>query len=308
MTAHPADPTHVLDDVVRAALLGPHAHLAERRGRVLRYPVDVCPFLAFPDDPGDADWRDLAQLAGPGEVTGLAAAAVPDGWEVLFTLDGVQMVDDGIPAAPDPEAVVLGPADVPEMLALVERTRPGPFRPRTIAMGTYLGVRRGGRLIAMAGERLHPPGWTEISAVCTDAEHRGEGLATRLVSGGRGGHPRARRHPVPARLGGQRQRDPPLHGARVPAAADAAVRGRADPPRRRGSRHRRRVSSTAAAAAARPRRVARSSECRLLHPPPPGPERPMPIGRLDLRGEPGPMMWAFRRRTRSRHRSQGRCR
>jgi len=120
-----ADPTHVLDDVVRAALLGPHAHLAERRGRVLRYPVDVCPFLAFPDDPGDADWRDLAQLAGPGEVTGLAASSVPDGWEVLFTLDGVQMVDDGIPAAPDPEAVVLGPADVPEMLALVERTRPG---------------------------------------------------------------------------------------------------------------------------------------------------------------------------------------
>jgi len=181
VTAHPADPPHVLDDVVRAALLGPHAHLAERRGRVLRYPVDVCPFLAFPDDPGDADWRDLAQLAGPGEVTGLAVAAVPDGWEVLFTLDGVQMVDDGIPAAPDPEAVVLGPADVPEMLALVERTRPGPFRPRTIAMGTYLGVRRGGRLIAMAGERLHPPGWTEISAVCTDAEYRGEGLATRLV-------------------------------------------------------------------------------------------------------------------------------
>ena len=283
MTAHPADPTHVLDDVVRAALLGPHAHLAERRGRVLRYPVDVCPFLAFPDDPGDADWRDLAQLAGPGEVTGLAAAAVPDGWEVLFTLDGVQMVDDGIPAAPDPEAVVLGPADVPEMLALVERTRPGPFRPRTIAMGTYLGVRRGGRLIAMAGERLHPPGWTEISAVCTDAEHRGRGPRHPARAGGRGGHPRARRHPVPARLGGQRQRDPPLHGARVPAAADAAVRGRADPPRRRGSRYRRRVSSTARSGGAA-RRVARSSECRLLHPPPPGPQRPMPIGRLDLRG------------------------
>ena len=33
----------------------------------------------------------------------------------------------------------------------------------------------------MAGERLHPPGYTEISAVCTDADHRGRGLATRLV-------------------------------------------------------------------------------------------------------------------------------
>jgi predicted GNAT family acetyltransferase len=33
----------------------------------------------------------------------------------------------------------------------------------------------------MAGERLHPPGWTEISAVCTDPDHRGQGLGTRLV-------------------------------------------------------------------------------------------------------------------------------
>ena len=84
-------------------------------------------------------------------------------------------------AAPDPEAVVLTVDDVPEMLALVGRTKPGPFLPRTIDMGTYLGIRRHGHLVAMAGERLHPPRWTEISAVCTDPAFRGEGLATRLV-------------------------------------------------------------------------------------------------------------------------------
>jgi predicted GNAT family acetyltransferase len=67
------------------------------------------------------------------------------------------------------------------MLDLVARTEPGPFRKRTIELGTYLGIRRDGRLIAMAGERLHPPGWTEISAVCTDPGYRGHGLATRLV-------------------------------------------------------------------------------------------------------------------------------
>jgi predicted GNAT family acetyltransferase len=67
------------------------------------------------------------------------------------------------------------------MLALVERTKPGPFRARTIELGTYLGIRRDGALVAMAGERLHPPGWTEISAVCTDPAFRGQGLATRLV-------------------------------------------------------------------------------------------------------------------------------
>jgi predicted GNAT family acetyltransferase len=48
-------------------------------------------------------------------------------------------------------------------------------------MGSYLGIRRGGTLVAMAGERLHPSGWTEISAVCTDAAWRGRGLASRLV-------------------------------------------------------------------------------------------------------------------------------
>ena len=67
------------------------------------------------------------------------------------------------------------------MLELVARTEPGPFGPETYRMGRYLGIRRGGALIAMAGERLRPPGWTEISAVCTDPAFRGQGLAARLV-------------------------------------------------------------------------------------------------------------------------------
>lgn len=76
---------------------------------------------------------------------------------------------------------MLGPDDVPEILGLVDRAQPGPFRKRTIELGTYLGIRRDGELIAMAGERMRPPGWTEISAVCTDPAYRGQGLATRLI-------------------------------------------------------------------------------------------------------------------------------
>ncbi|MFD3926123.1 GNAT family N-acetyltransferase [Streptomyces sp. NPDC058614] len=177
MSAHP------LDNPALGALTGPHAHFAERRGRVLRYPLDVSPWLALPDDPDADDWADLAALVGAGGEAPLAGftGQTPDGWEVTFNLEGVQLVDDGIAAAPDAEAVRLGAADVPEMLDLVERTRPGPFLPRTVELGTYLGIRRNGALIAMAGERLHPPGWTEISAVCTDPDFRGEGLATRLI-------------------------------------------------------------------------------------------------------------------------------
>jgi len=170
-----------LDNPAWASLAGPHARFAERRGRVLRYPGDVAPFLALPDDAGEQDWRDVAELAGPGATVVVTFARPPSGWEVLDEIPGVQLVDEGIAAAPDPEAVRLGLADVPEMLDLVERTKPGPFRKRTVEIGIYLGIRRGGALVAMAGERLHPPGYTEISAVCTDPAHRGEGLATRLV-------------------------------------------------------------------------------------------------------------------------------
>ncbi|MFI2435829.1 GNAT family N-acetyltransferase [Streptomyces sp. NPDC018693] len=174
---------HVLDNPVLAALTGPHARFAERRGRALRYPLDVTPWVALPDAPDADDWADLAALAGPGAETPLPSfgCEAPDDWEITFRMAGVQLVDAGVAAAPDPEAVRLGPADVPEMLDLVDRTRPGPFLPRSIELGTYLGIRREGRLVAMAGERLRPPGWTEISAVCTDPAVRGEGLATRLI-------------------------------------------------------------------------------------------------------------------------------
>ncbi|WP_228183472.1 GNAT family N-acetyltransferase [Streptomyces anulatus] len=176
-------PLHPLDNPARSSLTGPHAHFAERRGRILRYPADVTPWLALPDVPDAQDWADVAALAGPGGSVALAAfqEAPPQDWEIVFRADGVQLVDVSVDAVPDPEAVPLGPRDVPEMLDLVARTRPGPFLPRTVELGTYLGIRRGGELVAMAGERLHPPGWTEISGVCTDESVRGQGLASRLV-------------------------------------------------------------------------------------------------------------------------------
>ncbi|WP_411083016.1 GNAT family N-acetyltransferase [Streptomyces sp. cmx-18-6] len=175
--------SHPLDNPARSSLTGPHAHFAERRGRILRYPVDVTPWLALPDAPDAQDWADVAALAGPGGTVTLTALreSPPEDWEIVFRADGVQLVDESAVPEPAPEAVRLGPADVPEMLDLVERTRPGPFLPRTVELGAYLGIRRDGALVAMAGERLHPPGWTEISGVCTDETVRGQGLASRLV-------------------------------------------------------------------------------------------------------------------------------
>jgi ribosomal protein S18 acetylase RimI-like enzyme len=174
---------HPLDNPARAALLGPQAHLAERCGAVLRYAADISPFAGLPDEPGPDDWSDLAKLIGAGGVAATAGvpAVPPPGWQVLMNVDAVQLTGELVAAAPDVEAIPLGAADVPEMLDLVARTRPGPFLPRTIELGGYLGIRRDGALVAMAGERLRPPGWAEISAVCTDPAFRGQGLATRLT-------------------------------------------------------------------------------------------------------------------------------
>lgn len=166
---------HPLDDPVRAALTGPHAHFAQRNGSALRYPPEVSVWASVPDD-GWADAAAFGEVAVAGD-----PRTPPDGWEVEMRMPGVQLDGSAMAVAADPEAVLLGPDDVPEMLDLVERTRPGPFAKRTREMGTYLGIRDGGVLVAMAGERLRPPGWSEISAVCTAPEARGRGLASRLV-------------------------------------------------------------------------------------------------------------------------------
>jgi ribosomal protein S18 acetylase RimI-like enzyme len=175
--------THPLDNPVYSSLTGPHAVLALRSGYAVRYPADVTPFCGLPAEPGPEDWADMAGLFAPGESAlfpGLGGPP-PAGWEVLGGGDGVQLVADRVNAAPDPEAVPLGPDDAPEMLALAERARPGPFLPRTVELGGYLGIRRDGALVAMAGERFRPPGFTEISAVCTDAAWRGHGFGSRLT-------------------------------------------------------------------------------------------------------------------------------
>lgn len=179
----PDDTTGPLANPVLAALTGPHRAFADVRGRAARYQPDVTPFAGLPLDPTPEDWADLAAVSGAGGSAVLAGPRreAPVGWETGMDLPGVQMTGDALEVAPDPEAVRLGPADVAEMLDLVARTKPGPFLPRTIQLGTYLGIRRDGALVAMAGERMRVPGGTEISAVCTDPAARGQGLAARLV-------------------------------------------------------------------------------------------------------------------------------
>ena len=173
----------LLDNPVYTSLSGPHAGIAQTRGRALRYSADMAPFLALPSDPADRDWRDAIDLLAPATAVATLRipARVPESWSVINTFEVVQMIGEDVIGVEDPEAVRLGPADVSEMAELVRETNPGPFLSRTVELGGYYGIRRDGQLVAMAGERLHIEGWTEISAVCTAPPHRGQGIASRLV-------------------------------------------------------------------------------------------------------------------------------
>jgi ribosomal protein S18 acetylase RimI-like enzyme len=176
-----------LEHPLWTALHGPQRAFGRRLGRVAGYVSEVGMFVAFAPDPDQRTWTDLARYAGPGGavlVPGLPGTP-PAGWQVNLVVPGLQLVATPRPTGPADrftELSALSSADVPDMLDLVRRTRPGPFGTRTVELGRYLGVRHGGRLVAMAGERMRPPGHTEISAVCTDPEFRGRGLAARLVT------------------------------------------------------------------------------------------------------------------------------
>ena len=172
---------HPLDAPAHAALTGPAARFAEVVPGARRYHPDVSVFAAV--DPG-TDGSALVDLLEPGEVVLLVGQPAPPGTDELGGGDGHQLVLDA--AAPqvrsDDEVVELGAPDADEMAALVTAARPGPWAPRTWELGTYLGIRRGGELVAMAGERFHMPGFTEISAVSTAESVRRPGLASVLVS------------------------------------------------------------------------------------------------------------------------------
>lgn len=224
-----------LDDPVGESMRGAHAHLCRRVGEALAYEAEVATFVAVPRVPSEQDWDDLAALLGRGGFVDLFSAEVvpPPDWPPVFRLEGVQMVlPEGVTpvttSASRDDVVKLNADDVTDMIELAAATQPGPFWTRTVEMGRFVGVREGGRLVAMAGERLRPPGWVEISSVCTAEDARGRGLAAHLVATlgagilDRGGRPflHVARTNVGAialyeRLGFVHRRDVTFHGVRV---------------------------------------------------------------------------------------------
>jgi len=175
----------VLDHCIWNALSTCQISFAEGDEFAKRFLPAVTTLAAIRDFSPES-FRSLSRLMEPGGMGIFFLDAVPPlsaGWRVLREIPVAQMVWNGSVDIEDGNEVeTLSLADVDEMLALTELTKPGPFGKRTPELGTYLGIRDGRRLVAMAGERLQLPGFTEVSAVCTHPEFQGRGFARRLIT------------------------------------------------------------------------------------------------------------------------------
>jgi GNAT superfamily N-acetyltransferase len=175
----------LLDNISWHALCGPHGGFATGTETIKRYAPGFSPILGF-DDPARPDFEALRPFVAPGEHFYCAdwTGTPPHGWQVDADARMFQMVWAG--ALPEAglarDAVPLDAATHgAAALALAELTRPGPFGARTLELGAYIGIFDGGRLIAMAGERMTAGRWREVSGVCTHPDYQGRGLAKRLM-------------------------------------------------------------------------------------------------------------------------------
>ncbi|GLR88610.1 GNAT family N-acetyltransferase [Bradyrhizobium iriomotense] len=174
----------LLDRPIWSALTTRQRDLAQGGARALRFPSAIGPFADMVDLSA-ASFAALGELMAPSEYVVLFthdAVTAPSGFKVLLAETGEQMI--GTPAESplhDAEIITLGVDDVPAMVALTALTRPGPFSKRTHELGTFLGIRVGGELVAMAGERMKPGNFTEMTAICVHPDHRGRGYAQALL-------------------------------------------------------------------------------------------------------------------------------
>lgn len=173
-----------LDNPIFASLHTRHRGFAQDSGPVRRYPREVAPFLGVPAGAVDVA-AALADLVAPDDTAYLLGIApqVPARWSLKAYPPLAQMVCDApIPVVDGPEMIALDPAHRDEVLALTALVYPHYFRPRTMELGRYFGIRLDGRLAAMIGERLGTDGARELSAICTHPDFLGRGLARRLTA------------------------------------------------------------------------------------------------------------------------------
>lgn len=176
---------HILDNPVWEALTTGNINLSIGN-EVARYlPSNISPFAGIKEFTTNNFQKlyDIIPFDSPIAIFTDEKSLMPAPWHIINRIDGYQMLFT-YPLQSEPSDVTITKLDerhVPEMLALTKLTNPGPFLSNTIAFGNYEGILANGKLVAMAGQRLHSGNFVEISAVCTHPNYLGRGYARQLI-------------------------------------------------------------------------------------------------------------------------------
>ena len=183
-----------LDNPVWTALTTKQSVLAHSSALARRFSPEMTLLGALAANTAMA-FDSLAQLIQRDPVI-LYFSAPPQfsaGWEVVRAVELHQMVfsqatqetDVSVTSAQRssaPQVVELTTADLPEMSEIYAATRPGrTLCQRIQKLGTFVGVRDEGKLVAMGGVRLHIAGHREITTVATLPGFEGRGYGTAVM-------------------------------------------------------------------------------------------------------------------------------
>jgi ribosomal protein S18 acetylase RimI-like enzyme len=175
---------HLLDNPIFNALATGNSNLAYGNAQVKHFDAEVAIFVGLQENTA-ANFQllyDAWPQAAPAIFVATYEVTDPASWTLAQSIPGLQMVYEGETKFVDESnLVVLTEEHAAQMVALATLTNPGPFFSKTIAFGHYRGVFNGDKLVAMAGQRLNPLPYAEISAVCTHPDHTGKGHANQLL-------------------------------------------------------------------------------------------------------------------------------
>lgn len=177
--------THLLDQPVWNALVSGNSNLSYGTSSAKYFDKTVAPFADSEDQHPD-NFKTLYDTVP--ENQGVAIFSINKNlnagpWSGNGRIDGLQMIYNKSVQELTGEQIIqpLESKDIPAMLSLTKQTNPGPFLEKTIDFGHYHGIFNNDVLVAMAGQRLHPGAFAEISAVCTHPDFTGKGLARQLI-------------------------------------------------------------------------------------------------------------------------------
>jgi ribosomal protein S18 acetylase RimI-like enzyme len=180
---------HLLDNPIWNAMISHNSHLAQGNDQAKFFPENLSPFvgLATLADEGYQQLYNLLSFEQTAVLISGYKYNFPSNWtvilsDVLFQMTAENLIYRKNKGHEHQEIVFLTTEHVPQMISLTQLANPGPFSERTIEFGHYVGIFKSGELVAMAGKRMHPGNYTEISAVCTHPDHLGNGYGSRLIT------------------------------------------------------------------------------------------------------------------------------